>query len=160
MYECVFVGCCKKLKLSSDGSDSGSKKWKRGYCGACSGAWQGSMESGRQFCVCTVGRNLVSIAVESHLYCTLWRYGPWRTLTSLKTDFHSSLLRAFPLQPLILILLRSSSTSSSHRIMGLPTLASSFRFAHIQFFDDLLFWHPFYMTQPSQSCFINLCDCV
>jgi hypothetical protein len=24
--------------------------------------------------------------------CALWRYGPWRTLTSLKTDFHSSLL--------------------------------------------------------------------
>jgi hypothetical protein len=44
--------------------------------------------------------------------CTLWRYGPWRTLTSLKTDLHPSLLRTFPLPPLILIFLRSSSTSS------------------------------------------------
>jgi hypothetical protein len=27
------------------------------------------------------------------LYCTLWRYGLWRTLISLNTDFHSSLNR-------------------------------------------------------------------
>jgi hypothetical protein len=31
-------------------------------------------------------------------------------LTSYKTDFHSSLRRDFPLQPLLLIFLRSSST--------------------------------------------------
>jgi hypothetical protein len=30
----------KKLKLSSDGGDSGSKKYKRGYGGADDGVWQ------------------------------------------------------------------------------------------------------------------------
>jgi hypothetical protein len=51
--------------------------------------------------------------------CTLWHYGPWSTLTSLKTDFNSSLLRAFPLQPLILIFLRSSSTSNLRYYPGI-----------------------------------------
>jgi hypothetical protein len=30
----------KKLKLSSDGGDPGSKKCKRGYGGACGGVWR------------------------------------------------------------------------------------------------------------------------
>jgi hypothetical protein len=35
-----FVQCGKKLKLSSDGGDSGSKKRKRGYGGAYGGVWR------------------------------------------------------------------------------------------------------------------------
>jgi hypothetical protein len=31
----LFVRCGKKLKLCSDGGESGSKKCKRGYVGAC-----------------------------------------------------------------------------------------------------------------------------
>jgi hypothetical protein len=84
--------------------------------------------------------------------CTLWRYGPWTTLTSLKT-FPSVSYPSLPLfQPLILIFLRSSSTSSIHHF-GPVNTPSSFRFAHIQFSDDPVFWHPFYMTQPSQILF-------
>jgi hypothetical protein len=35
--ECAVRAMRKKLKLSSDGGDSGSKKCKRGYGGACCG---------------------------------------------------------------------------------------------------------------------------
>jgi hypothetical protein len=54
----------KKLKLSSHGGDSGSKKFKRGY----GGVWR-SLESGGRFCVGAFGRNLASVAVKmfSHL---------------------------------------------------------------------------------------------
>jgi hypothetical protein len=40
----------KKLKQSSDGGDSGSKKWKRGYGDAYGGVWR-SLLSGDGFCV-------------------------------------------------------------------------------------------------------------
>jgi hypothetical protein len=42
MFYCtnaLFVRC-GKLKLISDGGDSGSKKCKRGYGGACGGVWR------------------------------------------------------------------------------------------------------------------------
>jgi hypothetical protein len=86
------------------------------------------------------------IASTHSCTCTPWRYRPWRTLTSLKTDFHSSHLRTFPLQPLILIFLRSSSTSSSHRILGLPTLFLHSGLLIYSFFYDPVFWHPFCVT--------------
>jgi hypothetical protein len=35
-----FVRCRKKLKPSSDGGDSGSKKSKRGYSGVYGGVWR------------------------------------------------------------------------------------------------------------------------
>jgi hypothetical protein len=35
---------------------------------------------------------------------------------------------------------------------GPANTTSSFRFAHIQFFGDPVFWHPFYVNQHSQSC--------
>jgi hypothetical protein len=66
----------EKMKLSSDGGDSGSKKCKRGYVGAYSGVWRSlrlaeiwSLESGGRFCVGAFGRNLASLAVKmfSHL---------------------------------------------------------------------------------------------
>jgi hypothetical protein len=45
----------KKLKLSSDGGDSGNKKFKRGYGGVwwslrLPGLW--NLESGGRFCAC------------------------------------------------------------------------------------------------------------
>jgi hypothetical protein len=70
LYEFAVRAMRKKLKLVSDGIDSGSKKCKRGYGGACSGVWR-SLESGGRFCVGAFGRNPVSIAVKmfSHLIC-------------------------------------------------------------------------------------------
>jgi hypothetical protein len=53
----------KKLKLSSDGGDSGSNKYRRGYGGAYGGVWR-SLESGGRFCVGAFGRNLASVAVK------------------------------------------------------------------------------------------------
>jgi hypothetical protein len=50
----------EKLKLSSEGGDSGSKKYKRGY----GGAYGGSVESGSRFCVGAFGKNLASVAVK------------------------------------------------------------------------------------------------
>jgi hypothetical protein len=35
-----FVGCGKKLKFSSEGGGSGSKKCKRGYGGTYGGVWR------------------------------------------------------------------------------------------------------------------------
>jgi hypothetical protein len=60
----------KKLKLSSDGGDSGSKKYKRGYGGGLAeSAFDGSLGSGGRFCVGAFARNLASVAVKmfSHL---------------------------------------------------------------------------------------------
>jgi hypothetical protein len=53
----------KQLQLSSEGGDSGSKKSKRGYCGAYGGglaesAFRWSMESGGQICDGVFGRNM------------------------------------------------------------------------------------------------------
>jgi hypothetical protein len=63
-------------KLSSDIGDSGSRKFKRGYGGACGGVWR-SLESGGRFCVGAFGRNLASVAVKMffafkslHTLCT------------------------------------------------------------------------------------------
>jgi hypothetical protein len=59
----------KKLKLSLDDGNSGSKKCKQGY----DGIWW-SLELGGQFCVGAFGRNLASVTVKmfSHLiYFTL-----------------------------------------------------------------------------------------
>jgi hypothetical protein len=62
----------KKLKLRSDGGDSGNKKCKRGY----GGVWRSvrlakvwSLQSGDRFCIGAFGRNLASVAVKvfSHL---------------------------------------------------------------------------------------------
>jgi tRNA G26 N,N-dimethylase Trm1 len=62
----------KKLKLSSDGGNVGSKKCKRGY----GGVWRSlrsadvwNLESGGRFFVGAIGRNLASVAVKmfSHL---------------------------------------------------------------------------------------------
>jgi hypothetical protein len=50
------VLCVKKL--SSDGGDSGRKKCKRGYGGACRG------ESGDMFCAGAFGRNLASVVMK------------------------------------------------------------------------------------------------
>jgi hypothetical protein len=42
--------------------------------------------------------------------------------------------------------------------LGLPTLLLPSGLLIYSFFDDPVFWHPFYGTQPSQSCFLDLCD--
>jgi hypothetical protein len=39
-YECAVRAMRKKLKLSSDGSNFGSKKCKRSYGGVCGGVWR------------------------------------------------------------------------------------------------------------------------
>jgi hypothetical protein len=59
----------EKIQLGSDGRDSGSKKCKRGYRGACGrglaeSAFGGSLESGGRFCVGVFGRNLARVAVK------------------------------------------------------------------------------------------------
>jgi hypothetical protein len=61
----------KKLKLSSNGGDCGSKKCERGYGGAYGEVWRSlrlvgiwSLESGGRFCVGAFGRNLASVAVK------------------------------------------------------------------------------------------------
>jgi hypothetical protein len=59
----------KKIKLISDGGDSGSKKCNRDFDGAYSGVWRslllvGSLESGGRFCVGAFGRNVASVAVK------------------------------------------------------------------------------------------------
>jgi hypothetical protein len=53
----------KKLKLSSEGGDSGGKKFRLGYGGACGGVWQ-NLESCCRFCVDEFGRNLASVAMK------------------------------------------------------------------------------------------------
>jgi hypothetical protein len=60
------------LKLSSDGGDSDSKKYKQRYGGAwqslcLAGVW--NLESGSWFCVGSFGKNLafVSVNMFSHL---------------------------------------------------------------------------------------------
>jgi hypothetical protein len=55
------------MKRRFDDGDSGSKKCKRGCCGAYGGG--GSLESGGRFCVGAFGSNLASVAVKmfSHL---------------------------------------------------------------------------------------------
>jgi hypothetical protein len=63
--ECAVRAMRKKLKLSSDGGDSGSKKYMRSY----GMVWRslclaGVCESGGRFCVGAFGRNLASIAVK------------------------------------------------------------------------------------------------
>jgi hypothetical protein len=71
-YECIVrVMQKKKLKLSSDGGKSGSKKCKRGYGGTYSEVWWNlpmtgvwGLESGGRFLVGAFGRNLASVAVK------------------------------------------------------------------------------------------------
>jgi hypothetical protein len=60
----------KELKLSLEGGDSGSKKYKRGY----GSAW--SVESGGRCFVSTFGRNMVLVAVNklSHLFYHFFLY--------------------------------------------------------------------------------------
>jgi hypothetical protein len=50
-----------KLKLGSDGGDSGSKKCKRVYGEVWRSAFGGNLETGGRFCVGAFGRNLVSV---------------------------------------------------------------------------------------------------
>jgi hypothetical protein len=40
------------FKINSDGGHSGSKKFKRGYGGACDGAWRGLRLAGVVLCWC------------------------------------------------------------------------------------------------------------
>jgi hypothetical protein len=65
---CAVHAVRKKLKLSSNGGNSGSKKCKRGYGGAYGGVWR-SLESGCLFCVGAFARNPASVASNmlSHL---------------------------------------------------------------------------------------------
>jgi hypothetical protein len=44
-----FVRCEKKLKLVSDGGDSGSKKCKRGCGGTYGGVWGGLISAETEF---------------------------------------------------------------------------------------------------------------
>jgi hypothetical protein len=66
----------EKMKLSSDGGDSDSKKRKQGCGGAYGGVWQSlnlagvrCLKSGGRFCAAAFDRNLASVAVKmfSHL---------------------------------------------------------------------------------------------
>jgi hypothetical protein len=64
-----FVRCGKKIKLSSDGGDFGSKKCKLGYGGACGGFWrETALESGGRFCVSAIDRIPASVAVNVFLH--------------------------------------------------------------------------------------------
>jgi hypothetical protein len=73
LYECAVPEMRKKWKLSSDGGDSGSKKYKQGY----GGVWRslrlcGSLESGGRFCVGEFGRNLAPVAVKMFSHTLLF----------------------------------------------------------------------------------------
>jgi hypothetical protein len=76
-----FVRCGKKLKLSSDGGDSGNKKCSRGCGCAYGGVWR-SLESGGRFCVGAFGRSLASVAVKmfSHLIYFIKKFYKFCTL--------------------------------------------------------------------------------
>jgi hypothetical protein len=74
-FDCTsarLVRCRNKLKLSSDGGDCGSKRWKRDYGGAYGGVWRSlrlagvwSLKSvGKFFFNDAFGRNLASVAVK------------------------------------------------------------------------------------------------
>jgi hypothetical protein len=65
LYKCIVRAMQKKLKLGSNGGDSGSKTCKRGYGGAYGGVWRSlrlagvwSSESGGWFYVGAFDRNL------------------------------------------------------------------------------------------------------
>jgi hypothetical protein len=77
---------------------------------------------------------------EKYCTCTLWRYGPWRTLISLKTDFHSSLLRASTLQPLILIFY---DLPPRHQAIAFWAGQHSF---FLQVYSYTVFWRPCLLT--------------
>jgi hypothetical protein len=67
LSECAVRRCGNKLKLSSDGCDSGRKKYKLGYGSvwrslSLAGVW--SLESRVLFCVGAFRRNLTSVAVK------------------------------------------------------------------------------------------------
>jgi hypothetical protein len=53
----------RKLKLSSDGGDCGSKKYKQGCDVAYDGVWL-SLVSGIWFCVGAFGRTLASVTMK------------------------------------------------------------------------------------------------
>jgi hypothetical protein len=53
----------KKMKLHSDGGNSGSNKYKRGYGGSYGGVWR-CPDVGGLFCVGAFGRNLGSVTVK------------------------------------------------------------------------------------------------
>jgi hypothetical protein len=68
----------KRLKLSSDGDESGCKKCKQGCGGAYDIIWRSlrlvgvwSLESGSRICVAAFDSNLVSVAMKmvSNLIC-------------------------------------------------------------------------------------------
>jgi hypothetical protein len=77
----------KKLKLSSDGGDSGTKKCKRGYGDAYGRVWR-SIESGGRFCVGAFGRNLASVAVKmfSHLIYLIKKFEKFCTFNAICED--------------------------------------------------------------------------
>jgi hypothetical protein len=77
----------KKLKLSPDGGDPGSKKCKRGYGGACGGVWR-SLESGGRFCVGAFGRNLASVAMKmfTHFICFIKKFYKFCTFNAICND--------------------------------------------------------------------------
>jgi hypothetical protein len=62
----------KTLKLVSDGGDSGSKKFKRGYGDVYGGVWRSlrleSLESVGLFCIGAFGRNLASVDEKMTLH--------------------------------------------------------------------------------------------
>jgi hypothetical protein len=88
----------KKLKLSSDGGDSDSKRCKRGYGGAYGGVWRTlrltesafgrSLESGVRFCVGAFGRNLATVAVKMfpHLICIIKKFYKLCTFDAICKD--------------------------------------------------------------------------
>jgi hypothetical protein len=76
----------KIFKLGSDGGDSGSKKYTRGYGDACSGVWQaalgGSLELGGRLCVVAfvmslatfdmIILHLIYVIKKFYKFCTLY----------------------------------------------------------------------------------------
>jgi hypothetical protein len=82
--DCAVREMRTKLKLISDGDNSGSKKYKRGCGGTCGGTCGGSggvcvwRESGirRSVCVAAFGRKFASIVVKvfSHLIYSQYNF--------------------------------------------------------------------------------------
>jgi hypothetical protein len=95
LYKCAIRATRKKLKLSSDGGDSGSKECKRGCGGAYGGDWRSlglegfcNLQSGGRVCVRALGRNLASVAVKmfSHLIQFIKEYYKFCTFNGIWKD--------------------------------------------------------------------------
>ena len=100
-----------------------------------------------------------NLSQTSSQFCLLTPrlYSPLKTLSSLITDAHSSLLTAFWCHLLTFISCRSISTYSSHLSLGLPLLLLLSSLLSKYFLNCPSLIHSYYMSNPFQSLLFNIC---